>query len=194
MARIGGNYRYVVTEHREIPNAFRFGAHHRKRGGGSGGLEADGKKHYMLVGIETGKFQRISRRIDDADIHPARLVLERTTQGPGNAHHVAEGRENYIGLLRNRQTIVNASHGKDAYRAARPVNQFDIFRKNIFQPEAIDCMGVTTANFHHAVMALAAGQTPNLVGGPGNQFGFAELINISHAGRSLAIWSRAGVN
>jgi hypothetical protein len=45
-------------------------------------------------------------------------------------------------------------------------------------------MRVAAANFHHAVMALGAGQAAYLIGRPGNQFGLAELIDVSHADRS----------
>ena len=93
----------VIAEHREVADALRLGAHHRERGGRRRGLKTDGEKHDVLVGIEPGQLQRIGRRIHDANIHAAGLVFERAALGSGDAHHVAEGGENYIRLLRDGQ-------------------------------------------------------------------------------------------
>ena len=85
------------------------------------------------------------------------------------------------GLLRDGQAVVDASHGKHADRTAGTMDQFDIFRKNILQTEAIDGVRVAAADFHEAVVPIGAGQTADLLGRLRNQFGFAKLINKSHA-------------
>ena len=39
------------------------------------------------------------------------------------------------GFCGDRESIVDAAHGKHADRAARPVDQFDVFRKTSFRPK-----------------------------------------------------------
>ena len=65
----------------------------------------------------------------------------------------------------NRQGVIDAPHGKHAHRAARPVNQFDICRQNIFQAEAINRVCVAAADFHQPVVALRVGQAANFFRG-----------------------------
>lgn len=60
------------------------------------------------------------------------------------------------------------------------MDEFDIVRKNVFQAEAINGMGVPAANFHHAVMAAAFGQTANLVGRRVDYLGIAKFIDKLH--------------
>src|SRR5580692_1880557 len=189
----GGNDSHVVAEHREVADALGLGAHHRKRGGWRGGFKADSEEHDVLVGIEPGQLQRIGRRIYDPNIHASGLMLKRTALGSRDAHHVAESGEDNIWFLADGKAIVDSSHGKHADRAARTVDQFDVFRKYIFQPEAIDGMGMSAADFHHAVVAFT-GKAANFVCRLRNQFGFAELIDESHGDPSLAGWTRSSVN
>jgi integrase len=154
----------MIAEHGKIVDALGLGSHQRQRGRRSRSLEPDGEKHDVLLGIEASQFQRVGWRIHDADVHPAGFVLERAALGPRNAHHVAEGGEDYVGLLRNGQAIVNAPHGKHADRTAGPVDQFDILRKDVLEAEAIDGVRVTTADFHQAVVPVAAGQAADFLG------------------------------
>ena len=51
-------------------------------------------------GIGARQLQRIGRRIDDADVGAAGLVLERAAVRAGHAHHVAKGGEDHVGLRR----------------------------------------------------------------------------------------------
>ena len=120
----------------------------RQRRGGRRGLEADGEKHDVLFGIEACQLQRVGGRIHDADVHPASFVLERAALGPGDAHHVTESGKDYVRILRDGQAVVDASHGKHADRTAGPMDQFDIFRKNILKPKAIDGVRVAATDFH----------------------------------------------
>ena len=105
-----------------------------------------------------------------------------------------------FGLLRDGKTVVDSSHGKHADRAAGAVDQFDVFRKDIFQAEAIDGVSMSAADFHHAVVALGTGEAANFLGRLRNQFGFAELVDESHAdplpcgaGRGAGVNSRPPV-
>jgi hypothetical protein len=66
------------------------------------------------------------------------------------------------------------------------VDQLDIPGQNVLQAESINGVGMATAYFHHAVVALGAGKAPNLISRAGNQFWLSELVNVSHTDRSLA--------
>jgi hypothetical protein len=70
------------------------------------------------------------------------------------------------------------------------VDQLDVFRKYVFQAEAIDGMSMSAADFHHSVVVFRAGEAANFFCCLRNQFGFAELIDESHiipaAGRERA--------
>ena len=114
-----------------------------------------------FCGILLRELQRVGRRIDDAHVHAARFVFQRAAVRAGNAHHVAKGGENNIGLRCERQTIVDAAHGKNANRAARPVNQFDVGREQILQAETINGVGVAAAHFHEAIVAIGIGERAN---------------------------------
>jgi len=171
----------MVAEHREIADAFGLGAHHCKRGGGSSSFKADGKKHHVLVGIKPRELQSVRRRIHDPNVHTTSLVLKRAPLSSGHTHHVAESGEDNVGLLGYRKTIVDSSHRKHADRAARAVNQLDVFRKDVFQAEAIDGMSMSATDIHHAVVAFRTGEATNFFCRLRNQFGFAELIDESHA-------------
>jgi hypothetical protein len=61
------------------------------------------------------------------------------------------------------------------------MDQFDIFRKNILKPKAIDGVRVAATDFHETIVPIAAGETPDFLSRLRNQFGFAKLINKSHA-------------
>ena len=50
-----------------------------------------------LSGLSARELQGIRRRIDNADIHAARFVFERTAVGAGHAHHVSERSEDDAG-------------------------------------------------------------------------------------------------
>src|SRR6516225_10808644 len=107
-------------------------------------------------------------------------MLERAAVGSGNSHHVAKRGEDDARVLRERQGIINAPHGKHAHRAARTMNQLDIRRENILQTEAVNRMGVSAANFHQPVMAVGVGQAPDFLRRSGDQLRVAKLVHKFH--------------
>ena len=121
-----GNDRHVIAEDGEVRNAFGLGAHQRESGGGRRGFKADGEKHHVLFGIFSRELQSVGRGIDDADVHAARFVFERTAVGAGDAHHVAERGEDDVGILGDREAVVDASHGQHADGAAGAMDQLDV--------------------------------------------------------------------
>ena len=66
----------------------------------------------------------------------------------GNAHHIAERRENNIGLESKRNTIVGAPERNHADRTARTVNHLDIRRQKVFDAVFENRVCVPAANFH----------------------------------------------
>ena len=134
----------------------------------------------MLFGIVAREFERVGRRVDDAHVHAARFVFQRTAVGAGNAHHVAKGGENKIRSRREGQTIVDAAHRQHANRAARTVNQFDVGGKQILQAKTINCVGVAAAHFHDAIVAIGIGELANFFACFGDEFRSAKFIHEFH--------------
>ena len=126
-----GNDGDVIAKYRKIVDAFIAGAQQCQRGGRRGGFKSDGEEHHVLFGIVLGQFQRVGGRVDDADVHAARFVLQRTAVRAGNSHHVAERGEDDIGLRGDGESVVNAAHRKHAHRAARTMHQLDVLGKQI---------------------------------------------------------------
>jgi hypothetical protein len=109
-------------------------------------------------------------------------MFERAATGSGNAHHVAEGSEEHVMILRNGQSIIDSAHGQNANRAARPVNQFDVVGKYVLQPEAVNGVCVAAANLHEPVVPIGIGEPAYLVGGLCDQFRFTKFVYKFHSG------------
>ena len=164
----------------KLRTPLRSSSQQRQRGRRRRGFESDGEEHDVFVGIVLGQLQCIDRRIDDANVHAARFVLERAAIGARHAHHVAEGCEDHIGPRCDGETVVDAPHREDADRAARTVNQLDVVGKQVLESEAIDGVGVAAAHFHQAVVTAGIGEPPDLLRGLRNRFGVTKLIYESH--------------
>src|SRR5271154_5781382 len=98
----------------------------------------------------------------------------------GNPHHVAESRENEVGLRGERQTIINTTHGKNANGATGTVNEFHIGRKQVFQTEAVDGMRMAAAYFHDAIMPLRIGEPPDFLAGFTDEFRSSKFVHELH--------------
>ena len=175
-----GNDRDVVAEHRKVLHAQRLGAHERQRRRGRGGLESDGEKQHVLFGIGLRQLQRVGRRVDDAHVHPARLMLQRAAVRAGHAHHVAERGEDHVVAFSHGQPIVDPPHRQDAHGAAGPVDQFDIGRQQVLQTEAIDGVRVPAADLHQPVVPLGIVEAANLRHCLMDQLRFAKFVDKSH--------------
>ena len=104
-------------------------------------------------------------------------MLERAAERSGDAHHIAEGGEDYVRVLRDRQAIVNSPHGEHANRATGAVDEFNVLGKYVLQTEAIDSMRVTATHFHQPVVAVGACQSADFLSCSRNQFRFAKFIH-----------------
>ena len=134
----------------------------------------------MLIGIGLRELQRIRGRIDDANIHTARLVFQRAAPGTRDPHHVPEGGEDDIRLLSDGETVVDSAHGEHANRATWPVNELDIGWQQILQAKAINSVSVSSAHFHDAIVTVSISQPTDFRGSPGNHLGFAKFIDKLH--------------
>jgi hypothetical protein len=65
--------------------------------------------------------------------------------------------------------IVDSSHGQHVDGATGPVHQLDVGWKQVLQAEAVDRVGVATANFHQPVMPLRIGAPADLLGACGDE-------------------------
>src|SRR5580700_1215221 len=176
-----GDNRNVITKHRKIAYAFRFCSQDSECSRRGGRLEADREEHDMLVRIGSGKLERIRRRINNPYVSTACLMFERTSVRARDAHHIAEGGENDVGILRHRHPIIDPAHGQYAHRATRPVNQFNVVRQNVLQPEPIDRVRMSAAHLHQAVMSRRIREPANFFCRPCDQLGLSKLINESHS-------------
>ena len=83
---------------------------------------------------------------------------------PGHAHHVAERREDDVA---GRSASASPSSirpiGSTQTGTARPVNQLDVRRQQILEPEAVDRVRVPAAHLHDAVVPARVGEPADLV-------------------------------
>src|ERR1700761_718348 len=170
----------VIAKDRKVMDVFTLRSHERQRSRGSGGFKPNRKEDDMPIWIFARDLQRICRRIYDADVGPASLVLKRAAMRSRNAHHVAEGCKARIVFPGDVEPIVDPTHRQHANRTPRTVDKLDVVRKDIFQTKAIDSVSVTAAHLHDAVVMSRFRKAANFFGSFGNQFGIAEFIDISH--------------
>jgi hypothetical protein len=60
------------------------------------------------------------------------------------------------------------------------MDQFEVGRQHILQPESINGVCVAPAHFHQAVVAAGISQPPNLLGSPSDNLRIAEFVNVLH--------------
>ena len=111
-------------------------------------------------------------------------MFERASVRARNAHHVAKGGEDDVGLLGDREPVVDSSHRQHANRTARAVDQVDIGRQQILKPKPVDGVCMSAANFHDAVMPVGIGEPADFFGSSPDDFRFAKLVNKFHDAKS----------
>ena len=172
---------HVVAHAGEVPDALGLGALQRQRGRGGGGLEADREEHHLAVGVLAGDPQRVERRVDHPHVGALGLRLEQRPLGAGDAHHVAEAREDDARLAGDRDAVVNAPHRDDAHRAARPVHQLHVGRQQVVDPVLVDGVRVPAAHLHHLVVPPGLDGREDLARQRAAQGRVAELLDEPHA-------------
>ena len=150
--------RHVVAERGEVLDALGPRAQQRDRGRRRRRLEADREEDHLAVGVATRELERVERRIDHAHVGTARLRLEQRAAAAGHAQHVAEGREDHLGPLGERDRVVDAAHRDHADRAARAVQEVDLGRHEILDPVLVDRVRVPAADLHELQRAAGLDQ------------------------------------
>ena len=92
--------------------------------------------------------ERVHRRIDHADVGAVGLGLQQALSRARHAHRVAEGGEDDLRMLGDRDAIVDASHRQHADRAAGAVHQLDLSWQHALDAVAEDRMGMAAADLH----------------------------------------------
>src|SRR5205823_13811167 len=124
----------MVAEDGEILNPFLFCSQKRHRGRGCGCLKADGEEDHFAVRMLAGKLECIERRIDETNIGPISLGIQKTSLGTRYAHHVAKGGEDHVVHTGDGDSIIDAAHWQDADRASRSMDQINVARQYILYP------------------------------------------------------------
>ena len=116
--------RDVIAEHREIADALALGLQHGQRRRRHCRLKPDAEKNDFAMRVRARQRQRVHRRIDHAYVGAVRLGLQQRLLRSGNAHRVAEGREDDFAALarwpRRRRSGPSAARIRDS-RARAPI-------------------------------------------------------------------------
>ena len=138
----------VRNQQREISDAVVIGLPRGHGVGGCSGFEADSKEDDLLLGIGPGQFQRVQRRINDADVGAFRLRIEQALRRSGHAQHVSEGAEDNVGSHRDGDGFVDQLNRRDADRTTGAVYERDFAGQQVFEGALDDGVGLAAADFH----------------------------------------------
>ena len=143
-----GRNQHVGDEQREVVDVVVIGLPRGHGIRGCRGFKADRKEDDLPVGILLGEFQRIERRVDDANVGAFGLGVEQALGRTRHAQHVAEGTEDHFRALRNRHGLVDQINRRHADRAAGSVDQSDVARQQVFETALDDGVSLAAADFH----------------------------------------------
>ena len=171
----------MVAEDREVRDALGHRAQQRRGDvGRCRRLEADREEHHLAVRVLAGDPQRVERRVDHAHVRALRLRLEQRPVPSGDAHHVAEAREDHLGVPRNRDPIVDAPHRDHADRTAGPVDELDVLGQQVVDAVLVDRVRVPAAHLHHLVVPARLDRREDLRGQRPPERAVAELVDELH--------------
>ena len=155
------------------------------------------KKTTSRSGLRARELERVERRVDHAHVGAARLRLEQRAAPAGHAHHVAEGREDHLRPLGERDRVVDAAHRDHADRAAGPVHEVDLGRDQILEPVLVDRVRVPAADLHDLAPSrpgsTSAGELARELL---RQLAGAELVDVLHGERfssAMPAWQSSSV-
>ena len=172
----------MVAEDAEIAQSLALGLLEGHGGGRGGGLEADGEKDHLALGIGAGDGQGVLGRIDHADIGPGGLGLEQAMAvGGRHPHQVGVGAEGQAMALGHGDGQVEAGGGQNADRAAGAVDEAHLGGHQVLDTVAEDGVGVAAAKLHEAVGPALGGLLGDGGGEAPGQVPIAELIDEFHA-------------
>ena len=115
---------------------------------------------------------------------PSALASSSVPSGAGDAQHVAEAREDHVGLVGERDAVVDAAHRDHADRAAGPVHELDVRGQQIVDAVLVDRVRVAAADLHELVMAAGLHEAQDLAREDLAQRGIAKFVDVLHSGAS----------
>ena len=121
------------------------------------------KKTTSRSGFAARELERVERRVDHAHVGAAGLRLEQRAAAAGDAHHVAEGREDHLGPLGEGDRVVDAAHRDHADRAARARARSRPRRDELLDPVLVDRVRVPAADLHDLHLAVRLDERRDLV-------------------------------
>ena len=89
--------------------------------GRRGGLEANGEKHDLSLGVFPGDAQGVEGGVDHSDVGSAALGPEQVGGRAGDPEHVAEGAQDHAGLFGDGDRALDHLQRRDADRTAGTV-------------------------------------------------------------------------
>ena len=113
---------------------------------------------------------------------PSALASSSVPLRTRDAQHVAEAREDDLGLPGDRDAVVHAPHRDHADRAARSVHELDVRRQQVVDAVLVDRVRVAAADLHDLVVAGRIHGRGDLGRDGAAELGVAELVDVLHAG------------
>jgi hypothetical protein len=179
--------RNVVAEGGEVADPLLARAEERQGGRRGRRLEPDREEDHLAVGVLAPDLERVERRVDHPHVGAAGLRLEQRAARARHAHHVAEGGENHLRTLGERDRVVDAAHRDHADRAAGPVHEVDLRRNEVLEPVLVDRVRVPAADLHDLQLAARLNERGKLVRKLLRQLAGAVLVDEPHPSFSIAI-------
>ncbi len=173
--------RHVVREDTEVADLAGPRLQQRQRRRRGRRFESDCEEDHRPVRILRRDPQRVERRVHEADVGAFRFGFEQVALAPRDPHHVAKGSEDHPGLFRHGDGIVDPAHGNHADRAARPVDELHGGRQDVFDPVAVDGVGVAAAYLHELEVVVAGQLGDPSHEGPGGD-GVPVFVDEAHRG------------
>ena len=141
-------HEHLRHKHREVGKPAVMGQFDGHRVGGGSGFKADGQEDHLPRRFGFGQPHRIERRIDDPHISPPRLGRQQTLLTARHPQHVSKRTENRLRPQGDRDRMVEICRGRDAHRAARPMDHLDRRRQQLIEAVMDQRMRLPSADFH----------------------------------------------
>ena len=151
------------------------------------------KKTTSRSGLRARELERVERRVDHPHVGAARLRLEQRAAAAGDAHHVAEGREDHLRAARRaRSRRRRGPSGSRRPGSPGPCRKSTSRRHEVLEPVLVDRVRVPAADLHELHVAAGLDERLDLVRELLRQLAGAELVDVLHAPPALRARSRRG--
>jgi len=140
---------HMGIQQRQVGDPQRQGLARQQCRGRGRGLEAHRQKHHLALGVPAGQRQGLQRFGEQPHV-AAGGPHRQQRLGTFSRHpqHVAIGAENQLRPQRQPQRLLDRGSGRDAHRAAGPVDQSQPLRQQLIEAPAHDRVGLPAADLH----------------------------------------------